>query len=154
MNYSKKLKRNDSKYEYQRCFSDCGVVCLMSLFKIFGKKCCYSDIYKKSNCSFRGTNINGLKTAAKSYDLDVEAFLFENINDLIMYGCFPCILLVKKYYFFNHYIICCERPTLNSTLIFDPSIGFRLWGGLEFNKFWKFKIALIVIEKNYEKSTN
>ena len=133
-----------SQFVYQRGISDCGVACLMSMIQLLGRNCHYETILKTSNCSIRGTNILGLQNAAKLYNFKVEAFRFISLNDLKNEATFPCILLIKKYFLLNHYVICCEKPKGSLTLVFDPSKGFRLWGREDFLKFWKLKIALIV----------
>jgi ABC-type bacteriocin/lantibiotic exporter with double-glycine peptidase domain len=133
-----------SKFVFQRGMSDCGVACLMSMLQIRGGNCHYETILKKSKCNVRGTNIIGLQNAAKFYNFKVDAFTFENFNELKNTASFPCILLIKKYFIWNHYIICCDKPTDKSTLIFDPSRGFSLWGNNYFVKVWKLKIAVII----------
>ena len=44
----------------------------------------------------------------------------------------------------NHYIICCEKPRDNLSLIFDPSKGFELWKNNQLKNAWKMKITLII----------
>jgi ATP-binding cassette subfamily B protein len=133
-----------SKFVFQRGMSDCGVACLMSMLQIRGGNCHYETILKKSKCNVRGTNIIGLQNAARFYNFKVDAFTFENFNELKNTATFPCILLIKKYFIWNHYIICCDKPTDKSTLIFDPSSGFSLWESNQLIKAWKLNIALII----------
>jgi ATP-binding cassette subfamily B protein len=144
---SKSNEISESKFVFQRGVSDCGVACLMSVMQIFGIICHYETLLRISNCGFRGTNIIGLQNAANFYNFKVEAFRFENLNDLKINATFPCILLTKKYFILNHYIICCEKPVNNSTLMFDPSKGFILWERDHFIKLWKLNIAIVVVSQ-------
>jgi len=67
------VKINKEKFEYQKGISDCGVACLVSIIQYFGENCDYKRIAKNINIGISGTNIIGLKNAARlaGYYLDV-----------------------------------------------------------------------------------
>lgn len=138
------VKINEEKFEYQKGISDCGVACLVSIIRYFGENCDYKRIAKNSNIGICGTNIIGLKNAARLAGYNLEAFEFYDLNEFKNKASFPCIVLIKKYIFLNHYIICFETPSEEFISVFDPSKGFDILITNHFLNVWKDKIALIL----------
>lgn len=141
-----KRKINKS-FVFQHTENSCGLACLCSVMRYYGK-----DISQEQIRYFSGTNTNGttlLGLYQASLSLGFEAYGYETGIDQLKNIHSPVILPVVINNVLEHYIVCFGYIG-EIFIIGDPAKGIVKMNETEIEKIWKTKCLLLINPANKE----
>lgn len=120
------IKQKDSK--------DCGIACLVMVFRFLVGYISYDTVLKKCDFSLEGVSLKGIIYAAKQLNLDIQAFYAKStfLSPSIE---FPLIALVNQ----NHYVVIYSIYTRKKTTyikVADPAFGIKDYRLADFINIW------------------
>lgn len=141
------VKQNDSE--------DCGIACLVMVFRFLVGYINYDTVYKLCDFSHEGMSVKSIMNAARQLDLEGKAF-YARSEFLNSKTKMPLIAWIKG----NHYVVIYSILARNKQLyirVADPSFGLKEYSLNEFSKLWmgeNEKGILIFIEKTIKSSSH
>jgi ATP-binding cassette, subfamily C, bacteriocin exporter len=143
-----------NSFVLQQTESSCGLACLCSVIRYYGKDISQEQIRFFSGTNTNGTTLLGLYQASQSLGYDVNGYETE-INELKKLK-HPVILPVVIDDILEHYVVCYEF-TDELFVIGDPAKGIVKLSESEVEKIWKVKCLLLINppkKENFRKNTN
>lgn len=119
----------DECFVSQRSVNDCGVACLTTILKLYGKKVCYEDVKKSLRIDKEGSTAYDIIKTARKYDLYATGYKKYDINNNSI---FPLIAHTIKDDL-QHFVVVLNSNKRIVTL-YDPAVGKKKIKKEEFNK--------------------
>ncbi len=133
----------------QRDLSDCGVACLASISKYYGKVFPLARIRQFASTDKKGTNVFGLLEAAKKLGFSAKGVkgTFESLSKIPA----PFIAHVKIDNMLNHFIVV-YKIEKKYVLVMDPGVGeLKKLNKDEFEDIWGGTLVILIPSEEFVK---
>lgn len=133
-------KRIEKTHVLQHDQSDCGVVCLLALIKLYNGHQSLEKLREISGTTKQGTTLLGLFQAAYQLGFDAQG-CESDMQGLLDHGQ-PVILHVLLEQKLQHYVVCYNYDEKKGFLIGDPGKGMYYLSKKELKEIWVFHTCL------------
>lgn len=137
------LSKIEQSFRLQQSQNSCGLACIISIAKLYGKTINEEQLKISSGTTIEGTTVLGLRDAARSLDFIVDGF--EGDAEALKKLDCQAILHTINENIFTHFVVYYgyDRETCRF-IIGDPAKGVSLYSEEELKVIWKSKILLTI----------
>lgn len=135
------LKKIHKTFCLQKSQNSCGLACLVSIARLYGKNINEEQLIINSGITTQGTSVLGLRDAARKIGFIADGF--EADIDSLKQIENPAILHIINEDGFNHFVVCYGYDfKQKSFVIGNPAKGILFYSRKDLSYLWKSKILL------------
>lgn len=138
-----KLSKIEQSFQLQQSQNSCGLACIISIAKLYGKTVNEEQLKINSGTTIEGTTVLGLREAARSINFVADGFKGD-IKTLKELDCLVILHTINEN-IFTHFVVCYGyNPKSCQFVIGDPAKGVCFYSEEELKIIWKSNILLTI----------